>query len=168
MPFRTAKSAFVPLLIVAALLLAPLFLVVAGDINQTLAQQTSLTREIAATEVILAQHTALSAVQTMREALVECTADFAIADARQRVGNAFDRLRTIEGMPHSSLLLGPSAIPTRLEVERALAEPHVHAAVFDRAVVGLLSAIGVTADRGGLQYEGPLSDALDYRVAFAT
>lgn len=165
---RNAKFVSVPLLLVAALLLAPLLLVLGGDLRDTLGRQVALTREAAATNIIVAQHNALSAIQSMREALVECTADFAVNDARHRVSAALGVLRTIETLPQAGSVLGPSAVRTREAIEGALRAPILRTQPFDRAVPELLAEIALTADRGGLQYEGPLSDALDYRVAFAT
>ena len=79
---RNAKFVSLPLLLVSALLLAPLLLVLGGDIRDTLARKVALAREAVATKTIVAQHNALSAIHSMRETLVECTADFAVNDAR--------------------------------------------------------------------------------------
>ena len=164
---RNAKFVSLPLLLVSAMLLAPLLLVLGGDIRDTLARKVALMREAVATKTIVAQHNALSAIHSMRETLVECTADFAVNDARQRVTAAFDVLRTIETLPDAGAMLGPSAVRTREAIEAALHAPVLRTRPFDRAVPELLAEIERSADRGGLQYEGPLSDALDYRVAFA-
>ena len=165
---RSPKIVSIPLLLSAGIFLAPLLFVVAGDIRQTTDRQSALSREIAAMHVIVAQHNALSAVQTMREALVECTADFAVNDARQRGLSTLTELRSIGQLPESAAITTADSARIERSIRGALDARPLRIEPFDRAVPGLLRAIEVTADRGGLQYEGPLSDALNYRVAFAT
>ena len=152
---------------IAAVVVSPLVFVVVADERVAIERQESIRREIEATNAVVVQHNTLSALHTMRSVLTECAPPFAIKDARERLILALAEFKTESNQLASTGILDPAATSIGTSIQRALLSPIGHPDAFNAAVPKLLHAIEFTANHGGLQYEGPLSDALNYRVAFA-